>query len=78
MRAILSGQAGLALLGDDDAVTSEQLGLQMPELAVEGEPSAEAIQQALDTYGHVVARAARSLGLSRQALYRRMVKFGLK
>jgi len=52
--------------------------LQMPELAVEGEPSAEKIQHALATYGHVVARAARSLGLSRQALYRRMMKFGLK
>jgi transcriptional regulator with GAF, ATPase, and Fis domain len=66
------------LLGDNDAITSDQLGLQMPELAVAGEPSAEKIQHALDTYGHVVARAARSLGLSRQALYRRMVKFGLK
>jgi len=66
------------LLGDDDTITSEQLGLQIPELTVEGEPSPEKIQQALDTYGHVVARAARSLGLSRQALYRRMVKFGLK
>jgi transcriptional regulator with GAF, ATPase, and Fis domain len=66
------------LLGDDNAITSSQLGLQMPELVVEGEPSAEKIQHALDTYGHVVARAARSLGLSRQALYRRMVKFGLK
>jgi len=66
------------LLSDNDTIISEQLGLQMPELAVEGEPSAEKIQPALDTYGHVVARAARSLGLSRQALYRRMVKFGLK
>jgi len=66
------------LLGDDDTITAEQLGLQMPELVVEGEPSAEKIQHALDTYGHVIARAARSLGLSRQALYRRMVKFGLK
>jgi len=66
------------LLGDNDTITSEQLGLQMPEMAVEGEPSREKIQHALDTYGHVVARAARSLGLSRQALYRRMMKFGLK
>ncbi len=66
------------LLGDNDTITPDQLGLQLPELAVEGEPSAEKIQQALDRYGHVVARAARSLGLSRQALYRRMVKYGLK
>ncbi len=66
------------LLGDNDSITPDQLGLQIPEPVVEGEPSAEKIQQALDTYGHVVARAARSLGLSRQALYRRMVKFGLK
>jgi len=66
------------LLGDNDTITSEHLGLQLPEMAVEGEPSAEKIQHALDTYGHVVARAARSLGLSRQALYRRMVRYGLK
>jgi transcriptional regulator with GAF, ATPase, and Fis domain len=66
------------LLVDNDTITSEHLGLQLPELVAEGEPSAEKIQHALDTYGHVVARAARSLGLSRQALYRRMVKYGLK
>lgn len=66
------------LLGDNDTIAADQLGLQISDLAVEGEPSAEKIQKALDTYGHVVARAARSLGLSRQALYRRMVKFGLK
>ncbi|MGI9220323.1 MAG: sigma-54-dependent transcriptional regulator [Woeseiaceae bacterium] len=65
------------LLGDDNTITASHLNLQMPKLLAEGEPSAEEIQKALDTYGHVVARAARSLGLSRQALYRRMAKFGL-
>ncbi len=36
------------------------------------------IQQALDRAQGVVARAARDLGLTRQALYRRMEKLGLK
>lgn len=37
----------------------------------------EAIQRALDAAQGVIASAARELGLSRQALYRRMEKFGL-
>ena len=40
--------------------------------AVENEPDREAIEQALARTGGVVAQAATELGLSRQALYRRM------
>jgi transcriptional regulator of acetoin/glycerol metabolism len=36
------------------------------------------IEQALDRAQGVVAQAARELGLSRQALYRRMEKLGLR
>jgi transcriptional regulator of acetoin/glycerol metabolism len=38
----------------------------------------EAIEERLRAAGGNVSRAAQSLGLSRQALYRRMERFGLK
>ena len=41
------------------------------------EPDRESVQRALDAAHGVIAIAARELGLSRQALYRRMEKFGL-
>ncbi|MEO1203704.1 MAG: sigma 54-interacting transcriptional regulator, partial [Pseudomonadota bacterium] len=41
------------------------------------EPDAEAIKSALSRAHGVIARAARELGMSRQALYRRMEKFGI-
>ncbi len=41
------------------------------------EPDADAIVLALNEAHGVVARAARELGMSRQALYRRMEKFGI-
>ena len=37
-----------------------------------------AVEQALERAQGVIARAARELGLSRQALYRRMEKLGLR
>jgi transcriptional regulator of acetoin/glycerol metabolism len=41
------------------------------------EVSREEIEAALRLHNGVIARVAKSLGLSRQALYRRMDKFGL-
>jgi DNA-binding NtrC family response regulator len=46
--------------------------------AAENEPDRASIEQALERSGGVIAHAARDLGLSRQALYRRMEKLGLK
>jgi DNA-binding NtrC family response regulator len=43
-----------------------------------GDVDRAAIEQALARTNGVVARAARELGLSRQALYRRMEKLGLR
>ena len=40
-------------------------------------PDREALVAALERHGGTVARAARELGISRQALYRRMDKFGI-
>ncbi|SEK33953.1 DNA-binding transcriptional response regulator, NtrC family, contains REC, AAA-type ATPase, and a Fis-type DNA-binding domains [Roseateles sp. YR242] len=41
------------------------------------EPSREAVSAALEAASGVVSRAAQALGLSRQALYRRMERYGL-
>ncbi|MDA3912925.1 sigma-54 dependent transcriptional regulator [Oleiagrimonas sp.] len=41
------------------------------------EPSHEAVRDALAEHDGVVSRAAQSLGLSRQALYRRMQRYGI-
>ena len=41
------------------------------------EPSKEALEQALAEHQGVIARVAREFGMSRQALYRRLVKFGI-
>jgi transcriptional regulator of acetoin/glycerol metabolism len=42
------------------------------------EPDRAGIEAALARAGGVIAQAAADLGLSRQALYRRMERFGLK
>ena len=41
------------------------------------EPSREAVLAALAEAGGVVSRAASQLGLSRQALYRRLERYGI-
>lgn len=69
-----------ALLVSDGRITPEQLNL--PQVATAAarnldEPSRETVEAALGKAGGVVSRAAQSLGLSRQALYRRMERYGL-
>ncbi|ABO22598.1 sigma-54 dependent transcriptional regulator [Shewanella loihica] len=46
--------------------------------ASRGEPTGADIELALAEHNGVIARVAKSLGLSRQALYRRMEKFGIE
>jgi transcriptional regulator of acetoin/glycerol metabolism len=41
------------------------------------DPPREAVEDALKKAGGVISRAARMLGLSRQALYRRMQRYGI-
>lgn len=71
-----------ALLSQGDAITRADLGLadaQRPDTDVLSfEPDANAIILALETWSGNVSRAASELGLSRQALYRRMSKFGIQ
>jgi DNA-binding NtrC family response regulator len=68
------------LLCTDGEIDVAHLGL--PALAASAsrnldEPSREAVERALAKAGGVVSRAALALGLSRQALYRRMQRYGI-
>ena len=68
------------LLAASADIQAADLGLQRgahPPESASNEPDRETIQNVLESSNHVVAIAARELGLSRQALYRRMEKFGL-
>jgi len=72
-----------SLLSQGDTITATDLGIAERGLrdgspSRNSEPDAESIIRALDLAGGVVARAARNLGMSRQALYRRMEKFGIQ
>ena len=69
-----------ALLVGDGAITPELLNLpQHAAVATRNleEPSRETVEAALHRADGVVSRAAQNLGLSRQALYRRMERYGL-
>ncbi|HEX7326724.1 MAG TPA: sigma-54 dependent transcriptional regulator [Rhodanobacteraceae bacterium] len=70
----------LLLCGGKD-VTVPQLGLPPeppnPVPRSLDDPSREVVEQALVRAKGVISRAARSLGLSRQALYRRMQRYGM-
>jgi DNA-binding NtrC family response regulator len=69
-----------ALLTGDQPITPELLNLpQHTSSATRNldEPSRESVEAALHKADGVVSRAAQNLGLSRQALYRRMERYGL-
>jgi DNA-binding NtrC family response regulator len=69
------------LLAPEKTIRASSLGLDLSRVETrtpEREPDRREVEQALARAGGVVARAARELGLSRQALYRRMEKLGIK
>ncbi|MGQ0430727.1 MAG: helix-turn-helix domain-containing protein, partial [Gammaproteobacteria bacterium] len=69
----------VCLLSVDSVVTANALALPIAPEPVDGSNIDRAtIERALLLADGVVAHAARDLGLSRQALYRRMEKLGLK
>jgi DNA-binding NtrC family response regulator len=80
VRELKNAIARAALLAPDGRIEPAHLNLP-PPLAAPGrsldEPSRDAVETALASAGGVVSRAASSLGLSRQALYRRMERYGL-
>ncbi len=69
-----------ALLARNDSITAAELGLPQPFSASSAsaeEPDREAIEAALARHGGVMTQAAHELGLSRQALYRRLERLGI-
>jgi DNA-binding NtrC family response regulator len=69
------------LLTSDRVIRAATLALPEHDVEVspvEREPDRQDIEQALRRSSGVVAQAARDLGLSRQALYRRMEKLGIR
>ena len=65
-----------ALLATGPTITAADLGL-APAAPRDEEPDRAAIEEALARAHGVIAQAAAELGLSRQALYRRMDKLGI-
>lgn len=83
VRELKNVMARAALLAGDGLITPSHLGLEAPASSSQAaarnlnEPSRESVLAALADAHGVVSRAAQSLGLSRQALYRRMERYGL-
>ncbi len=82
VRELMNTIRRASLLSTGSEITPADLSLQSPltsnEMLPEREPDRAEIESALARARGVIARAARELGLSRQALYRRMEKLGLK
>jgi len=82
VRELLNTIRRAALLSSESEITPDDLGLPTvaggADIMEEREPDRAEIESALARARGVIARAARELGLSRQALYRRMEKLGLK
>ena len=82
VRELKNVMARAALLAGDGPILPAHLRLDPPAAQHAGnrnldEPSREAVLAALADARGVVSRAAQALGLSRQALYRRMERYGL-
>jgi DNA-binding NtrC family response regulator len=78
VRELKNVMARAGLLASGDVIKAADLGLPLaPIAAAEAEPDRDAISQALARAHGVVAQAAAVLGLSRQALYRRMERLGI-
>jgi DNA-binding NtrC family response regulator len=81
VRELMNTMRRASLLSWGAEITPADLGLAPPasvESLPEREPDRAEIEGALSRARGVIARAARELGLSRQSLYRRMEKLGLK
>ena len=82
VRELMNTIRRASLLSSSAEITPADLALMpppgTPEMLPEREPDRAEIEAALTRARGVIARAARELGLSRQALYRRMEKLGLK
>ena len=81
VRELKNVMARACLLAAGDTIKAVDLGLPQastsPQLLAESEPDRDAVARALTRANGVVAQAAAELGLSRQALYRRMERLGI-
>jgi DNA-binding NtrC family response regulator len=81
VRELKNVMARAALFAGDGPIMPPHLQIEAPAKAAAprdlNEPSRDAVLAALAQAQGVVSRAAQSLGLSRQALYRRMERYGL-
>jgi DNA-binding NtrC family response regulator len=79
VRELKNVMARASLLAPGDVIKAADLGLPLAAAApaFDAEPDREAIACALARANGVVAQAAAELGLSRQALYRRMERLGI-
>jgi DNA-binding NtrC family response regulator len=81
VRELKNVMARASLLASGDVIKALDLGLPLAPAAaapvLEAEPDRDAIALALSRANGVVAQAAAELGLSRQALYRRMERLGI-
>ncbi|TQK05059.1 sigma-54 dependent transcriptional regulator [Herbaspirillum sp. SJZ107] len=78
VRELKNVMARASLLARDETIKPLDLGLPLAVAAVpDAEPDRDAIAAALARAGGVIAQAAAELGLSRQALYRRMERLGI-
>ncbi|MCA1856033.1 sigma-54 dependent transcriptional regulator [Massilia oculi] len=78
VRELKNVMARASLLAQGDVIKAADLGLPVTVAPTQDtEPDREAIVQALARAGGVVSQASAELGLSRQALYRRMERLGI-
>jgi DNA-binding NtrC family response regulator len=78
VRELKNVMARASLLAQGDVIKAPDLGLPVTLApSQDAEPDRDAIVQALARAGGVVAQASSELGLSRQALYRRMERLGI-
>ncbi|WP_313033578.1 sigma-54-dependent transcriptional regulator [Massilia alkalitolerans] len=80
VRELKNVMARASLLAQGEVIKAADLGLPVAVAVAptpDSEPDRDAIVQALARAGGVVAQASNELGLSRQALYRRMERLGI-
>jgi DNA-binding NtrC family response regulator len=78
VRELKNVMARAALLSREETIKPADLGLPAAaSVSQDAEPDRDAIVAALARAGGVIAQAAAELGLSRQALYRRMERLGI-
>ncbi len=77
VRELKNALARAALLATGSELSAADLGLRPATAIVDDELDKGAVEAALARAGGVIAQAAAELGLSRQALYRRMDKLGI-